>query len=65
MARPKAENAAEQEKLMSKEEKSALAVWEEQPACPHCGQRPGYNPLTGITVTDGHRVSCLRPQVRK
>ena len=64
MARPKAENLAEQEKLMSKEEKGGLAEWEGQDPCKFCGARPGYNPLTGIHVRDGHLASCRRPQGR-
>jgi len=65
MARPKAENAAEQEKLLSKDERAAVDVWDAQPACPSCGGRPGYNPLSGITIRDGHRASCQKNLAKK
>ena len=36
-----------------------LAEWEAQPACVHCGGRPGRNPETGIEVRGGHRATCI------
>lgn len=34
--------------------------WEAQEACPECGSRPGYNPITGVEIKDGHTYICSK-----
>jgi len=74
---PKPQTAPQPTVVLTPEEKRRLewedfsrrdVEWQSQQGepCPHCGQYPGYNPVTGIQVrswtgrkvTDGHRDSC-------
>lgn len=49
--------------------KQTLEQFNAQEPCPECGQRPGYNPATGVEVKDGHRYDCklhnMTPEQRK
>lgn len=38
--------------------------WAAQEPCPKCGGRPGYDPLSGVELKDGHTYNCLTRATR-
>ena len=45
-------------KAMQDFDADAAAYAEAQEKCPECGGYPGYNPITGVELKDGHRAGC-------